>query len=310
MKIFLTGASGVVGRRVVPLLLEARHQVTVMAHAPEKRRALERLGAHGTEVTLFDRQGLKHAVAGHEAIINLATHMPSSALRAMLPGAWTENDHIRRDGSANLVDAALASGVQRFVQESFAPVYPGRAGAWIEETVPLQPVRYNRSVVDAEHSTERFNAAGRSGIVLRFSAFYGLDSRFLSDIIALVRRGIAPLPGAPGAFISSISHDDAAAAVVAALELPPGTYNVSDDEPVTHRQYFDSLAAALEVSSPRLPPAWATPLFGSAGRMLARSQRISNRKLKEACGFRPRYPSIREGFLSLGAVLIGDHAFT
>jgi nucleoside-diphosphate-sugar epimerase len=145
--------------------------------------------------------------------------------------------------------------------------------------------------------------------VLRFAAFYGADSRFLADMIALVRRGIAPLPGKPGAFISSVSHDDAAAAVVAALELPPGTYNVSDDEPVTHRQYFDSLAAALELPSPRLPPAWATPLFGSAGSMLARSQRISNRKLKEACGFRAQFPSVREGFRALAAVAIGEHAF-
>ena len=171
MKIFLTGASGVIGRRVVPLLLKAGHQVTAMAHDAEKRRALERLGAHGTPVTLFDRQGLARAITGHDAVINLATHMPASALRMMLPGAWTENDHIRRDGSANLVEAALAHGVQRFVQESFAPVYPGRAEAWIEETVPLQPVRYNRTVVDAEHSVERFNDAGRSGIVLRFAAF-------------------------------------------------------------------------------------------------------------------------------------------
>lgn len=309
MKIFLTGASGVIGRRVVPMLLKAGHQVTAMAHDADKRRALERLGAHGTQVTLFDRQGLARAITGHDTVINLATHMPASALRMLLPGAWTENDRIRRDGSANLVDAALAHGVQRFVQESFAPVYPGRAEAWIEESVPLQPVRYNRSVVDAEHSAERFNDAGRSGIVLRFAAFYGADSRFLADMIALVRRGIAPLPGKPGAFISSVSHDDAAAAVVAALELPPGTYNVSDDEPVTHRQYFDSLAAALELSSPRLPPAWATPLFGSAGSMLARSQRISNRKLKETCGFRPQFPSVREGFRALAAVAIGEHAF-
>ncbi len=164
-------------------------------------------------------------------------------------------------------------------------------------------------MLDAEQSAARFGSHGRDSVALRFAAFYGPDSRLLRDIIALVRRGIAPMPGAPGAFISSVSHDDAATAVVAALELPPGIYNVSDDEPVTHRQYFDSLAAAFEVSSPRLPPAWATPLFGSAGSMLARSPRIWNRKLEAACGFRPRYPSVREGFRALAAVPVGDHAF-
>jgi nucleoside-diphosphate-sugar epimerase len=309
MKVFLTGASGVVGRRVFPLLLNAGHQVTAIARTAEKRAALERMGVRIADVDLFSRRGLARAVAGHEVVINLATHMPRSTARMLLPGAWWENDRIRREGSANLVDAALAGGVQRFVQESFAPVYPGRAAAWIEETVPLQPAAYNRTIVDAERSVARFCASGRCGVVLRFALFYGPDSRFTAEIIRLVRHGLAPMPGAPGAFVSSISHDDAASAVVAALALREGAYNVCDDEPVTHREYFDSLAAALGVERARLPPAWTTRLFGPAGEILARSQRISNRKLRDAAGFYPRYPSVREGWYSLSSERVGEHAF-
>lgn len=309
MKVFLTGATGVIGRRVFPLLLNAGHEVTAIARTSEKRAALERMGVKIADVGLFSRRGLARAVVGHEVVINLATHMPASTLRMLLPGAWLENDRIRREGSANLVDAALAGGVQRFVQESFAPVYPGRADAWIEENVPLEPAAYNRTIVDAERSVERFSASGRSGVVLRFATFYGPDSRFTAEIMRTVRWGLAPIPGPPHAFISSVSHDDAATAVVAALSLAAGAYNVCDDEPVTRRVYFDALAAALHVEPPRLPPVWATGLFGSAGEMLARSQRISNRKLREAVGFRPRYYSVREGWRSLTNERVGEHAF-
>jgi nucleoside-diphosphate-sugar epimerase len=99
--------------------------------------------------------------------------------------------------------------------------------------------------------------------------------------------------------VSSLARDDAATAVVAALGLPPGTYNVTDDEPVSHREYFDSMAEALGARAPRLPPTWSTFLFGSVGQLLARSLRISNRKIREACDWRPRYPSVRDGWRSL-----------
>jgi nucleoside-diphosphate-sugar epimerase len=296
MKVFLTGASGVIGRRVVPLLVRQGHQVMAVAHTAEKRLAIERQRALATDVSLFDAHALNDAVAGYDVVVNLATHMPASAARMFLPGAWRENDRIRREGSHNLVNAARAAGVQRFVQESFAPVYPDRGAAWIDESVPIEPVAYNRTVADAERSAEHFTGTSRRGIVLRFAAFYGPDSRMLADMIRVVRHGIAPLPGPAGAFISSVSHDDAAAAVVAALDLPAGVYNVSDDEPVTHRDYFDTLAAELELRSPRLLPHWATFLFGSAGKLASRSVRISNRKLRETSNWAPRYPSVREGW--------------
>jgi 2-alkyl-3-oxoalkanoate reductase len=144
---------------------------------------------------------------------------------------------------------------------------------------------------------------GRVGVVLRFGAFYGPDAVHLADTIRMVRRGWAPMPGPAESYVSSVSHEDAASAAAAALIAEPGTYNAVDDEPVTHREYFDSLAEALGVPPPRLPPPWATPLFGGIGKLLARSQRISNVRFRAATPWEPRYPSVREGWSSVVEVV-------
>src|ERR1051325_5137310 len=167
MRIFVTGATGVVDRRLVPLLLSAGHQVTAIGRTADKRTMLERQGATAIDANVFEPASLG-AVAGHEAIINLATHMPASTARMMLPGAWRENDRVRRVGSANLVDAAIVHGVSRFIQESFAPIYADRGGEWIDERWRVEPVRYNRSILDAERSAERFTEHDGTGVVLRF----------------------------------------------------------------------------------------------------------------------------------------------
>jgi nucleoside-diphosphate-sugar epimerase len=120
-----------------------------------------------------------------------------------------------------------------FVQESFAPVYPDSGGEWIDERVSLSTVGFNRSILDAEASAERFSQAGRAGVVLRFGGFYGHDAFQTSEMIKYIRKGWALLPGPSGAYISSLAHDDAATAVAAARALPAGTYNAVDDEPST-----------------------------------------------------------------------------
>jgi nucleoside-diphosphate-sugar epimerase len=234
-------------------------------------------------------------LAGHDAAVNLATHIPHSSARALLPGAWKENDRIRRITSGLVVDAALVHGVRRVIQESFAPIYADQGDAWITEDSPMQPTRYNRTVLDAERAVERFSRGGGAGLVLRFAGFYGPDSTQLRDLLRSVRWGAIPLPGDPEAYFSFVSHDDAATAVVAALGLPAGKYNVADDEPVTRRVLGDTLASLLGVKSPRPQPKWIGRLFGSVGELMSRSQRISNRKLRESSDWRPRYPSVREG---------------
>jgi nucleoside-diphosphate-sugar epimerase len=303
LRVFLAGATGVVGRRLVPLLVEQGHRVTAVGRTPEKRAALEHAGAAPMEVDLFDRERLGRAVQGHDVVINVATHIPSSSARMLIPGAWKQNDRIRREAAANLAAAALQAGAERLIQESFAPIYADGGEDWIEETAPLRPVRYNRSVLDAERAADDFTSKGGTGIVLRFAGFYGADAFQVRDAIRMVRKGWAPLPGAATAFFSSIHHDDAATAVRATLHARAGAYNVTDDEPVRRREYVDTLAAAIGASPPKLPPTWLVRLGGSLTELLSRSLRISNRKLRDETGWAPRYPSVREGWPAVVALL-------
>lgn len=296
MRVFVTGASGVIGRRLVPILVGSGHAVTAVARSSTSRTQLVRLGASVMNVDLFDAPALTAAVADHEAVINLATHIPHSSTQMFLPWSWRENDRLRRVTSRLLVDACLAKRVPRLIQESFAPVYPDRGDQWIDESTPIAPVRYNRTVADAEASANRFTETGNTGVVLRFGAFYGPDATQLRELVTWIKRGWAPIPGPASAYISSVSHDDAASAVAISITLPSGTYNVVDDTPLTHREFVDSLAAALETSPPRLPPPSLTPIFGSVGELLARSVRISNRKLRGASSWAPRYASVRQGW--------------
>jgi nucleoside-diphosphate-sugar epimerase len=293
VKIFLAGGTGVVGMRLVPLLASAGHSITAIGRTPEKRAALSRYGAKPVEVSVFDADKLRQAVSGHDVVINLTTAIPPAS-KALIPGAWRPTARIRTTGSANLADAARTGGATRYIQESFAPIYEDAGDKWIDERSPVRPARYNRSVLDAEHAAQAFAADGREGIVLRFAFFYGPDSDFLHSMIANVRRGWAPAFG-PDGYVSSVSHDDAASAVVAALNLPEGIYNVTDNEPVTRREFFRALAASVGASEPRFPPAWISHLLGSLGETLARSQRMSNRKLRTASAWAPKFPSVREG---------------
>ena len=288
MRVFITGATGVIGSRVVPLLLQAGHTVTAVSRSERNREALRNAGAAPVDVDLFDAASLRQVMAGHDAVINLATHIPS-ARKIMFRRAWRTNDRIRREGSAAIATAAIAEGVGRVIQESFAPLYPDHGDAWIDESMAVAPVSYNKSVLDAERSAQRFTESGGVGVVLRFGGLYGPDA-ILAEMLNVMRKGISPLPGDPGAFLSSLAQDDAATAVVASLGVPAGTYNVVEDDPMRRGDWTRSLATAAGIPVPRPIPAWMTALGGSMLRLMARSERISNRKFRDAAGWAPKYP--------------------
>ncbi len=295
MKIFVAGATGVIGRRLIPLLIDAGSEVTAVARSKAKAGLLTKQGATPVAVSLFDANGLKDAVAGHNTVINVTTRIPSG-LRILLPGAFAENIRIRREASKNLANAAIAARAQRFVQESFAPAYPDRGDEWIDEDVPIMPGGYIESVRDAESAASVFTRSGGAGVVLRFSMLYGPDSSLTLDMIDFVKKGIAPVFGGGDGFMSSLWTDDAATAVFASLRVPAGVYNVTDNVPMRRRQVFDLLAHALGVKPPRILPQWFTRLAGSVGDTLGRSHRLSNARFRQASGWVPRVPSVREGY--------------
>jgi len=307
-RVFVTGATGEVGRRVVPELIRLGYDVTAVGRSEEKRAALAKVGATpvaspSNEHGRISTSVAARALAGHSTVINLATHMPPSTMRMMLPWEWRENDHIRCEDSAALVTAALEAGVTRFVQESFAPVYADEGDRWIDESCPIEPVKYNRTVVDAERSAARFTSSGGVGIALRFAGFYGPD-QLLRDMVGVVRKGWSPVPGPPQSYWSSCAHDDAASAVVAALRpnVAAGTYNVCDDEPLHRIEWTETLARAAGAQMPKQIPAWLSKLNGTM-QLLSRSQRMSNAKLRQASGWSPTWKSAREGLPNAVAML-------
>lgn len=289
MQILVAGATGAVGLPAVRRLVAAGHEVSAVARDPARARQVQAAGARPVAVDLFDAEAVRGSVRGQDAVVNLATHIPS-ARRALLPGAWAENDRVRTQVSRNLVAAALDAGVARYLQESVVFVYPDSGAAWIDESMPVAPTAVAASALQAEAQAARVP----DGVVLRFGLFYGATSSHTRDTVDLARRGFALTAGEGEDYICSIALDDAAAAVVAALDLPRGTYNVADDDPVTRREYMAALAAALGVPVPRLAPAWLGSL--PAARPQARSLRVSNARIRAASAWRPAYPSVREGW--------------
>ncbi len=299
LRIFVAGGTGVIGRRVVPVLVRAGHNVCAASRSEEGQKRLEAQGAAAVPVDLFDVDDVRRIIGNQDVVINLATHIPSSTAKMLLPWAWRENDRVRREVSANLADAARSAGADCLIQESFAPIYEDAGDRWIDESWAVRPAPYNRTVLDAERAAARFTKHGGRGVVLRFAYLYGRDSFATREMVRAVRKGTNPLFGPPDAFISSVSHDDAAAAVVAAVHVPGGTYNVSDDEPITRREWSTSLAKVLGVAPPRPLPGLLAKLGGATVELLSRSQRISNRKLRDHSDWAPATPCIRDAWPAL-----------
>lgn len=294
MQVFVTGGTGAIGRPAIAALVAAGHTVTALARTPERAAALEAQGARPVAVSLFDREALALAFAGHDAVVNLATALPPTR-RFMRQSAWADNQRIRIEGSAAVVDAALAARVGTLVQESVAMIYPDRGADWIDEDVPPDRYPIAEGNLAAEASARRFTESGGRGTVLRFGWFHGPGAAHSEELLALARRHIATMLGPPDGFVSSIHVADGGAAIAAALAAPAGTWNVVDDEPLTKRAFADALGAAVGVTPWVRAPGRAALLLGQRSTSLTRSLRVANGRFREATGWAPRYPSAREG---------------
>jgi nucleoside-diphosphate-sugar epimerase len=304
MNVFVTGGTGAIGGHAVPTLVAAGHRVTALARSPEKAAALAEWGADPAPVSIFDRAALARVMRGHDAAVNLATAIPPMS-RFMLRSAWADNDRIRTEGSAAIVDAALDAGVSRVVQESVCMLYSERGAEWIDESVPVDRYPMAMGNLAAEASTHRFSEAGGAGIVLRFGWFYGPGATHSEQLLDLARRHVFIQMGRADGYVSSIHMADGGTAVAAALQAPAGVFNVVDDEPLTKRDYADALAAAAGTRPWLRAPGRAALLLGNRSTSLTRSLRVSNEKLRGATGWSPTYPSAREGWLATAAALAG-----
>ncbi|TSE01635.1 NAD(P)-dependent oxidoreductase [Skermania sp. ID1734] len=295
MKIFVTGATGALGGHVVPALIAAGHEVTAVARSAEKAGRLAAAGAFPCEVSLFDADALATAFAGHDAVLNVATAIPST-WRFAFARSWRDNARIRTEGSTAVVGAAIAAGVPRLVQESIAMTYPDRGDQWIDESVPPDIFPIVTSSPVAEGNVQRFNASDGTGVVLRFGLFYGPGSVQSRQMLALARLHFGVLLGRADGYFSSIHLEDAASAVIAALDAPAGVYNVVDDEPLTKRDYADAISAAVGKRAWVRAPGRLSLLAGANMSSVNRSLRVSNRRFRDATGWAPRYRSVREGW--------------
>ena len=282
-EIVITGSTGVIGRRAVRELLAAGHRVTGVTRSARGRERLESLGAHAVEADVFDEASLRRAFDGAHAVVNLLTHVPG-ADRMADPSAWGENDRIRTEASAAIARAARAARVQRLVQESIAFVYADGGDAWLDEDALVAGGGVTTTALTAERNArELFDG---DAVVLRFGLYMGPDSQSTLAALEAARDGTSSALGPPGAYRPTVWLDDAAAAIAAALRAPAGTYNVADTDPATNAEIDAALAAAVGLSA--LQP--RAPQDGP----LARSQRVSNRRLREVSGWAPRVRAATE----------------
>lgn len=293
MKVFVSGATGVLGRRVVAALVATGADVTAVARRPATRAALAALGVRPVELDLFDPPAVHAAVSGHDVVCNLATAIPVGE-RANAASAWEANDRLRRDGSRNLVDAALSAGASRYVQESVAFVYADGGERFLDESAAVDPASTTSASLVAEAEAARFAELGGTAIALRFGQFYGFDSGHTVQAIDLALAGAPVELGPESAYRSPITTDDAASAVMSALHAPSGVYNIVDDRPLRRAEHVDALAHALGVRTPTVRS--LTPELPSSFSVMLRSQRVSNRRFKEATGWQPQSPSAWEGW--------------
>ncbi|MGA9276554.1 NAD-dependent epimerase/dehydratase family protein [Ilumatobacter sp.] len=293
MKIFVTGATGVLGRRAVAQLLAAGAEVTGVARTRARAEALQTVGATPVEVSLFDRDALSAAIAGHRVVCNLATAVPTGE-QAAGQDPWENNHRIRREGARNLVDAALHAGAERYVQESIALLYADGGNAFLDESSAVEPTAITEPALTAESEAARFTQHGGVGIALRFGTFYGFDSAHTIETIEAARQGVFAIPGRADAYWPSVTTDDAASAVVAALRAPHGLYNIAEDHPLTRIEHAQALAAALGIDTLEMPLIDAD--LPADLSMMVRSQRVTSQLFEALTGWQTRFPSARQGW--------------
>ena len=307
MRVFVTGASGAVGSRLVPQLVDAGHDVIGTHNSPSSAQLLRTLGAKPVMIDLLDAGAVRKAVLENEpeAIVHEATALANATWGRNFDKVFAGTNELRTKGTDALLAAAQEAGVRRFVAQSFASYRYAREGGPVKtEAAPLDPTppaNARQSWAAMAYLDRTVTEAG--GITLRYGLFYGAAN---DGLIEPVRKRQYPIIGNGGGISSWIHLEDAAAATVLALEQDgPAIYNIVDDEPAPAREWLPVLAQALGAKPPRRFPTWLAQLIaGEAAVVMGTDARgASNAKAKRELGWTPRYPSWRTGFPAVYSAL-------
>lgn len=302
MKVFIAGATGVLGRRLVEQLTERGHDVVGLARDESGERLVERRGGVPRRGDVLEPETLARAMDDDvEVLIHAATAIPDSTKPS--DDEWTRNDRVRLDGAKNLLEAAPA-GLQHVLFPSVVWVARQPDGSAFDETAERHPDRATRSAADVEALLEeRADATGFDATTLRCGFFYAPDARDTRDWAEQLIDGELPIVGGGllgrrDAALSFVHADDAATAFVAAVESRVnGIYHIVDDDPVTAATFFRRFAELLDAPEPNRVPAWLARFF--IGKINAKGltspMPTTNAKAKRDLDWEPAYPTYRDG---------------
>jgi nucleoside-diphosphate-sugar epimerase len=308
MKIFLAGASGAIGRRLVGQLVSHGHDVVAMTRTHSKVRLLEQLGAKAVVVDGLDRDAVIAAVTQAEpaVVIHQMTSLAGATNLRRFDKVFALTNRLRTEGTDHLLAGAREAGARRFVAQSFGNWNYERSGGEVKtEDDPLDPSpphSMRRSLAAIMHlESVVVGATGIEGVALRYGNLYGPGTSTASDgpFTEAVRRRQLPIVGDGRGVWSFVHVDDAAGATLAAVERGrPGIYNVADDAPARTSVWLPELARILGAKPPRHVPAWLGRIVAGEAvvSMFTRTRGASNVKAKRELGWRPQYPTWREGF--------------
>jgi nucleoside-diphosphate-sugar epimerase len=303
MRVFISGATGILGRRVVNLLTKNGHQVVGLSRSQANTEWLNQHGAEARQGNLFNQEEICDLCSDCNAVLHLATAIPTKSRTTL--AAWRTNDLIRREGTRVMVEAALRNKCDLYVQQSVTFIYGDRNGDWVDENTPIAARQASvlQSAVDMEQIVqEAITEHDLPTVILRFGTFYSYDSAQTQTMFEMTRKGFFPLIGNGAVNWNIINVDDAATAVLKTIENYKNglgqTFNACDDEPVTYRELLNYVAKTLGARKPiRIPLFLAKLLLGShIVDVLLASVRCKNQLIKERLNWTPEYPTYREGY--------------
>lgn len=301
MRVAVTGGTGVIGRSAVPALVAAGHDVVALARTDAKALWLESVGAKPVSADIFSVPDLTAAFTGCDAVVNLATSIPSG-YAAALARSWRANDRLRTEGSRCILEAARTAGVRRVLQESISFLYADGGDDVITESSPLDITAATEPASVAESQMQDFQCCSRVSVVLRFGNIVG-DDPMTRWRLRGARQGRPIGMGRPDGWAHVIHTDDLGPAVVAALGVASGIYNVGAD-PVLRRDLVQGFADAAERPTAEFMGPLMRRLAGPRAEPLTRSLRVSSQALNDATGWAPMRPTFEAGWLEAAALVL------